>query len=195
MPSSFSATLNASSRFSRAFAGIERVVVEQVRTVLVDQRAEREAVLPVGGEAADRRRVDVVVVLRLALAPEEQTLLRRHLLDRNALNLVVQNDRPDHAENHLEVLVDQVRRLEEVRLHAGLLLKHVERHRHVVELVRTHLGRLVVLGHRQAVQRRAQLHQLLAVLKLALNVIERGIFAKLFHQMIVGPFGERLHRL
>jgi hypothetical protein len=39
---------------------IERAVVEQIGSVLVDERTERETVLPVVREAANRRRIDVV---------------------------------------------------------------------------------------------------------------------------------------
>jgi hypothetical protein len=58
-------------------------VVEQVGSVAVDERAEGEAVPPAEVEVLD---VDVLVGRRLALAPQQQALLRRHLLHRDVLD-------------------------------------------------------------------------------------------------------------
>ena len=49
--------------------------------------------------------VDVLVGRRLALAPEQQALLGRHLFDRDVLDGEAQNDGPDHAQRHLGVSV------------------------------------------------------------------------------------------
>ena len=52
--------------------------------------------------------VDVLVGRRLALAPEQQALLGRHLFDRDVLDGEAQNDGPDHAQRHLDVAVDDL---------------------------------------------------------------------------------------
>lgn len=50
--------------------------------------------------------VDVLVGRRLALAPQQETLLGCHFLDGNVLNGEAQDDRPDHAQRHLQVAVN-----------------------------------------------------------------------------------------
>ena len=49
--------------------------------------------------------VDVLVGRRFALAPEQETLLGRHLLHWNVLNGETQNDRPDHTQRHLRITI------------------------------------------------------------------------------------------
>ena len=137
---------------------VQRVVVDQVRLMLVDQRAEGHAVLPVRGEVGDGRRVHVAVASRLLARPQQQALLARSVLVADSLRSdskksekqrkytkitkkivrngpfglgghplpairvfclsaaahldgVVQNDSPEHSENHLEIVVDEVGRL------------------------------------------------------------------------------------
>ena len=50
--------------------------------------------------------VDVLVWRRLALAPKQEPLFGRHLLDGNVLDGETQNDGPDHTQSHLGVAVD-----------------------------------------------------------------------------------------
>ena len=49
--------------------------------------------------------VDVLVGRRFALAPEEETLLGRHLLHRDVLDGEAENDGPDHTQRHLRIPV------------------------------------------------------------------------------------------
>jgi hypothetical protein len=58
-------------------------VVEEVGPVAVDESAEGKAVPPAQVEVLD---VHVLVGRRLALAPQQQALLRRHLLHRDVLD-------------------------------------------------------------------------------------------------------------
>ena len=58
-----------------------------MRLVLVNERAEGHAALPVGGEIRDRRRIDVAVARRLLARPEEQSLLARSVLVADSLRL------------------------------------------------------------------------------------------------------------
>ena len=83
----------------------ELVVVDEVRPVTVDERAERQAVLEAGVEVLH---VHVLVGGRLALAPEQEALLGGHLLDRDVLDGEPQDDGPDHAQRHLQVAVDDL---------------------------------------------------------------------------------------
>lgn len=69
----------------------------------MDQRAEGQTVLEREMEVLH---VDVLVGRGLALAPQQQTFLRRHLFHRYVLDGETQDDRPDHAEGHLQVTVD-----------------------------------------------------------------------------------------
>lgn len=62
--------------------------------------------------------VDVLVRRRLALAPQQQTLLGGHLLNGNVLDGKPQNDRPDHTERHLQVAVDDLLGTDRHQLHA-----------------------------------------------------------------------------
>jgi hypothetical protein len=64
---------------------VERVVIDEMRLVLVDERAEGHAVLPVGREIRDRRGVHVTVARSLLSAPEEQSLLARSVLVADSL--------------------------------------------------------------------------------------------------------------
>lgn len=50
--------------------------------------------------------VDVLVRCRLALAPQQQTFLGGHLLHGNVLDGESQDYRPDHAEGHLQIPID-----------------------------------------------------------------------------------------
>lgn len=52
--------------------------------------------------------IDVLVGCRLALAPQQETLLGGHFLHRNVLNGESQNDGPDHSQGHLQVAVDDL---------------------------------------------------------------------------------------
>lgn len=69
----------------------------------MDKGAEGQAVLERQMEVLH---VDVLVWGRFALAPQEQTLLRRHLLDGYILDGEAENDRPDHSQCHLQVTID-----------------------------------------------------------------------------------------
>lgn len=57
-------------------------VVEQFRTMTMDERAEGETVLPARVEILH---VDVLVRRRFALTPQQKTIARRHLLNRDVL--------------------------------------------------------------------------------------------------------------
>lgn len=52
--------------------------------------------------------VDVLVGRGLPLAPEQQPLLGRHLLDGDVLDGEAEDDGPDHAKCHLDVAVDDL---------------------------------------------------------------------------------------
>ena len=86
----------------------------------VDEGAERQAITPAQVEVLH---VDVLVGGGLALAPEQQTLLGGHLLNRNVLdgepgqqrcytqnwikqNCLPQDNSPDHSKGHLDVSVN-----------------------------------------------------------------------------------------
>lgn len=73
------------------------VVVDEIGPVPVDERAEGQAVLE---RQVEVLHVDVLVGGGLALAPQQQTLLGRHLLYRDVLDGETQDDGPDHAEGH-----------------------------------------------------------------------------------------------
>jgi hypothetical protein len=73
---------------------VERIVVDQVRPVDVEQGAEREPVVPAGAEVAN---VDLVVARRLALAPQQQPLLGRHALLVDVVDGEAQNEGPYQA--------------------------------------------------------------------------------------------------
>ncbi len=101
-------------------------VVEQVRPVSVYESAEGKSVPPAAMVGIVRSSqdpeamlcctsllpqmevldVDVLVWRRLPLAPEQQALLSGHLLHRYVLDGKTKNDRPDHAQGHLDVAVD-----------------------------------------------------------------------------------------
>ena len=87
----------------------EFVVVDEVGSVPVDERAEGEAVLEAGVEVLH---VDVLVGRRLALTPEQETLLSGHLLHADVLDGEPQDDGPDHAQRHLQVTVHDLCEME-----------------------------------------------------------------------------------
>lgn len=62
--------------------------------------------------------VDVLVRRRLALTPQQQTLLCGHLLDGNVLNGETQDDRPDHTQRHLKVAVNDLLGTDRHQFHA-----------------------------------------------------------------------------
>lgn len=49
--------------------------------------------------------VDVLVGCSLALAPQQQPLLGRHLLHADVLDGEAQDNGPDHTQSHLEVAI------------------------------------------------------------------------------------------
>lgn len=81
----------------------ELVIVNEVGPMAMDEGAERQTVLERQMEVLD---VDVLVGRRFALAPEQQALLGGHLLHGDVLDGEAQNYRPDHAEGHLQVAVN-----------------------------------------------------------------------------------------
>lgn len=50
--------------------------------------------------------VDVLVRRSLSLAPQQQALLGRHLLDGDVLDGKAQDDGPDHTQSHFRVAVN-----------------------------------------------------------------------------------------
>ena len=62
--------------------------------------------------------VDVLVGGGLPLAPEEEPLLGRHLLDGDVLDGEAEDDGPDHAQRHLDVAVHDLLGADRHQLHA-----------------------------------------------------------------------------
>ncbi len=84
---------------------VERIVVDQVRAVDVEQGAEGEAVVPAGAEVSH---IHLVVAGRLALAPQEKTFLGCHALLVDVVDGEAENQGPYQAQDDLAVAVDDV---------------------------------------------------------------------------------------
>ena len=84
---------------------VERVVIDQVRAVDVEQGTKGEAVVPAGTEVAH---VHLVVAGRLTLAPQKQTFLGRHALLVDIVDGEAENQGPYEAQDNLAVPVDDV---------------------------------------------------------------------------------------
>jgi len=166
----------------------ELAVVQQIGTVTVNQSAEAETAGPRGSEVGN---FDIFVSGSLSLAPKEKTLLSGEFIDANTLNLEIKNDCPDHTKKHLLVAVDQMDGLQEVGLDTSSI-EHSEGKFDVVELVGSHLGGLVVLGHFNAVERVQQLHELNTSLPIILDVVDGFSATELLDDVSIAPFGESL---
>lgn len=77
--------------------------------------------------------VDILVWSGLALAPQQQALFGGHLFDGNVLDGETQDDRPDHAQRHFQVAVDDFLGTDRHQLHA-LGFDEVQRFVHVGDL-------------------------------------------------------------
>lgn len=75
----------------------EFVVVDEVRSVTMDECTERQTVLEGQVEVLN---IDILVRSGLALAPQQQTFLRGHFLHGDVLDGESQNYRPDHTQSH-----------------------------------------------------------------------------------------------
>ena len=160
------------------------VVVDELGPVAVYEGAEGEAVLEAHVKVLH---VHVLVRLRLALAPEQQALLGRHLLDADVLDGEAQDDRPDHAERHLQIAVDNLLGADADQLDA-LALYEAERLVHVGYLVKAHLA-AVGLGQLLARDDLEQQHELEAVAEVLVDLLDLGAGLA---QVRVAPGGERL---
>jgi len=85
--------------------GVERVKVNQIRAMGVDEGGKGEAVVERLVKVVD---VDVGIALGLLLAPEEQAVLGRHMVDANVLDLEAQDDGPDQAQREHWVAIGNV---------------------------------------------------------------------------------------
>lgn len=131
--------------------------------------------------------VDVLVGSRLALAPQQQTLLGGHLLHGDVLNGEAQDNRPDHTQSHLQVSIDDLLGADRDQVDA-LGGDEVESLVHVGDLVEAHLA-AIGLGERLAGDHLQQQHQLEAVAEVLLDVVDgcTGLA-----QMAVTPGGKCL---
>lgn len=97
--------------------GAEGQTILQTEAINTSDRLKRSLPTHLEGqmEVLD---VDVLVGRRLALAPQQQTLLGGHLLDGNVLDGESQDDGPDHTQSHLQVAVDNLLGADRHQLHA-----------------------------------------------------------------------------
>ena len=104
--------------------------VDEVWPIVVDQEIEPKPVLPRQREVLD---VNMLVSVRSSLTPEQQGLLRRHLLrrlpgsrfvvidvDLDLLDLETEDDRPDETEDHPWVPVHNVFGSDVLKTHFGV---------------------------------------------------------------------------
>lgn len=131
--------------------------------------------------------VDVLVGRRLALAPQQQTLLGGHLLHGDVLYGKTKDDRPDHAQGHLQIAINNLLGANGHQVYA-LGGNKVECLVHVGDLVEAHLA-AIGFGQRLTGDHLQQQHQLEAVAEVLLDVIDGGTG---FAQMTVTPGGKCL---
>lgn len=131
--------------------------------------------------------VDILVRRRLALAPQQQTLLGGHLLDRNVLDGEAQNDRPDHAERHFQIAIDDLLSANGHQMDA-LRCNKVQRLVHIRDFVEAHFA-AIGLGQRLPRDHLQQQHQLEAIAEVLLDIVDGGAC---FAQMTVTPRGKCL---
>lgn len=86
---------------------VQRIEVDQVGTMTMDDSAEGQTILERSREVLD---VDILVSLGLTLAPQEQTFLGRETLLRETRDDETKNQTPDHTESHLSVSVIDLQR-------------------------------------------------------------------------------------
>jgi hypothetical protein len=84
---------------------VELVVVDEIGPVDVEERTERQAVVPAGAEVAH---VNLVVAGGFALAPQQQALLGRHALFVDVVDCEAQNQRPYQAEYDFSIPVHDI---------------------------------------------------------------------------------------
>lgn len=133
--------------------------------------------------------VDVLVGCRLALAPQQQTLLGGHLLNRDVLNGETQDDGPDHTQRHFEIAIDDLLSANRHQMDT-LRCDKVQRLVHIGDFVETHLA-AIGLGQCLARDDLQQQHQLEAIAEVLLDVVDGGAS---FAQMTVAPRGKCLRR-
>eukprot|EP01137_Pigoraptor_chileana_P027911 Opistho-2@11140 len=163
---------------------LEAVVVEEIGAVAVDQSAESKTILEAHVEVLD---VDVLVALSLLLAPQEQTLFGRELLDSDVLDLVTQNNRPDHSERKLQVSVANFLCANADEFHS-LIPDKLQGLVDVLDLVQAELS---CLGLGQLIAR-DDLQKLEKILSIAKVLRDAGHFRASLLELCVAPRGESL---
>lgn len=131
--------------------------------------------------------VDILVGCRLALAPQQQTLLGGHLLNGDILNGETQNNGPDHAQRHFEIAIDDLLGTDRDQMDT-LRCNKIQRLVNIGNFVETHLA-AIGLGQCLARDHLQQQHQLEAIAEVLLDVVDGGAS---FAQMTVAPRGKCL---
>ena len=146
----------------------------------MNEGAEGETVSPTEMEVLN---IDVFVRRRLALTPQEQTFFGRHLFYGDVLNGEPENNRPDHAEGHFHVAVDDLFGADRDEFHA-LTRDEIEGFVHVGDLVEAHFSS-VGLGQRFARDDLEKEHEFEAVSEVLFDVFadDKDHFAE------AGPYG------
>lgn len=131
--------------------------------------------------------VDVLVGCRLALTPQQQTLLGGHLLHRDILNGETQDNGPDHTQRHFQIAIDNLLGTNRYQMNT-LRCNEIQRLVNIGNFVETHLA-TIGLGQCLARDDLQQQHQFEAIAEVLLDVVDGGAS---FAQMTVAPRGKCL---
>ena len=115
---------------------VQSVVINQIRPVYIQKRAERKAIIPGGGKVAH---LDVLIACSLPLTPEQKALLRRLALLVNVRDCKAQDEGPDETQHDLPVPINDILRANVCHLYA-LASDKVERLVDILEALHAQLG-------------------------------------------------------